>query len=931
MKGLQLLLFILFPLTFFSQETPPIIKFSPNTYMAENQNWAISQNNDKFIFVANNEGLLEYNGAEWKLYPSPNSTILRSVKAVDDKIYTGAYMEFGYWHRNPQGLLEYYSLSDKIPEDLLEDDNFWTIETLENWILFQSIDRIYFYNTKSEEINYLTDKNNYLRIFKLNNNIYIHKRDKKIYRIVGGEEVEIATFPDKYNVKLVLNIFQIEESIIVLTRNEGFFIIRDGIIEKWNIPADSIIKSSHIFSGVQLSDNTFMLGTISNGLIHLSADGKIINTINQSNGLSNNTILNLFEDVYGNVWVALDNGIDCLNMPSFIREYNDYEGSVGTTYASIIYDDKLYVGTNQGLFYKSALGNELLKPVMGTKGQVWSLYKYNGDLLCGHTSGTFLIKDGHSLRFSDIRGTWEFREIPKHPNTLLLGHYSGMSIIAKENGAWKLKHKIKNFENSARFFEILDEDEVWINHEYKGVYKLKLSNDLTAFEKVTLFSELPKGKGSGLLKYSGNLFYSFEDGIFKLDTIKQQFVKDTVLNKLILNDKYVSGKLVQDDKERLWGFNRNSIGYAEKGPLPGKTIIKFIPIQNSLRKVTVSFENITHLQDNKYIIGKTNGYILVDLNQYQPEPHKVYLNNIKVNQNDTLRSVGLLEKGTFPYKKSHIRFSYSVPSYCKYEFIYYQYKLEGYNDNWSDWTVSPEVSFEKLPFGNYSFMVRSKTGSQVSDNIASYNFTIERPKLLSNLAIIGYILLLSFLAFITHRMYRIYYRKEHLKIVQDNLRQYEINSMQNEQELVKLKNERLSHEIEAKNRELAISTMNIIKRNEFLRSMKKELKKANSLEETHPVFKLIERNLNSAKDWNLFKDAFNTADKDFLNRAKELHPNLTHNDLKFCAYLRLNLTSKEIAPLLNISTKSVEVRRYRLRKKLKISHKINLTDYIINI
>ena len=94
---------------------------------------------------------------------------------------------------------------------------------------------------------------------------------------------------------------------------------------------------------------------------------------------------------------------------------------------------------------------------------------------------------------------------------------------------------------------------------------------------------------------------------------------------------------------------------------------------------------------------------------------------------------------------------------------------------------------------------------------------------------------------------------------------------------------------------------------------------------------LIEKNLNSTKDWDFFKEAFNNADKDFLKRAKKLHPDLTHNNLKFCAYLRLNLTSKEIAPLLNISVKSVEIRRYRLRKKLNLSSKTNLTDYILSI
>lgn len=434
MKVLQLLLSILTPLIFFCQETPPILKFSPNTYKAENQNWAISQNTDNYIFVANNEGLLEYDGAEWKLYPSPNNTILRSVKAVDDTIYTGAYMEFGYWQRNPKGLLEYFSLSNESSIELIEDENFWKIEAFESWIVFQSSDRIYFYNTKSKEVNYFTDENNYLRIFELNGIIYIHKKDRKLYRIEGGVEIEIVEFPDEFDVKLVLNIFQFGDSFIVLTRNEGFFIIKDGIAEKWNIPADSVIAASHIFSGIQLGDNTFMLGTISNGLLHLSAKGKIINTINQSNGLSNNTILNLFEDVDGNVWVALDNGIDCLNMRSFIREYNDNEGTVGTTYTSIVYNDKLYIGTNQGLFYKSIMDNGLLKPVKGTKGQVWNLYNYKGELLCGHTSGTFLINKDQSFHFSDIPGTWGFREIPNHPDKLLLGHYSGMSIIIKENG-----------------------------------------------------------------------------------------------------------------------------------------------------------------------------------------------------------------------------------------------------------------------------------------------------------------------------------------------------------------------------------------------------------------------------------------------------------------------------------------------------------------
>ena len=95
--------------------------------------------------------------------------------------------------------------------------------------------------------------------------------------------------------------------------------------------------------------------------------------------------------------------------------------------------------------------------------------------------------------------------------------------------------------------------------------------------------------------------------------------------------------------------------------------------------------------------------------------------------------------------------------------------------------------------------------------------------------------------------------------------------------------------------------------------------------------RLLTRNLNNTDDWNLFEEAFNNADKDFLKKVKTLHPSLTSNDLRLCAYLRLNLSSKEIAPLLNISNRSVEVKRYRLRKKMELPHDSSLSDYILEI
>jgi DNA-binding CsgD family transcriptional regulator len=158
-----------------------------------------------------------------------------------------------------------------------------------------------------------------------------------------------------------------------------------------------------------------------------------------------------------------------------------------------------------------------------------------------------------------------------------------------------------------------------------------------------------------------------------------------------------------------------------------------------------------------------------------------------------------------------------------------------------------------------------------------------------------------------------------------------LSELESDQKLMKLKNEKLEIDIESKNRELAISTMSLIKKNEFLSTIKTELQVNNNSSDLKKVIKIIDNNINNTDDWKLFKEAFDNADKDFLKLVKERHSSLTPNDLKLCAYLRLNLSSKEIAPLLNISPRSVEVKRYRLRKKMDLPPKTSLTNYILDI
>ena len=918
----------------YAQETPPIVTFSPSEYGAENQNWEVAQNFQGHIYVANNQGLLEYDGARWTLYPTLHNAAIRSLSSFKDKIFTGSYMEFGCWTKNNKGLLDYHSISESIKEKLFEDEIIWNIEWIDKYVIFQSYDRIYFYDTDSKELNYTTDKENNYRLFKVDQKIYIQKYDGRIFNLENGTEKLIAKIPEHLQVKFLLSMFKVNDRLVVLTRTKGLYKIENQTLERWQIPADSLLKKSRVFSGIQLEDKSFMLGTISKGIVSISVNGEITNIINQSNGLSNNTVLNMFEDAEANIWAALDNGLNCINRQSYIKEYNDWDGTFGTTYTSIAHNQKLYIGTNQGLFYKNLDSNMPLKFIKGTEGQVWSLYSLDGQLLCGHNNGVFSITDNKATLIANIDGVWNFRPIPGHPDKLLLGHYSGLAVLEKNNNHWKLSHKIEGFEISSRFVEIINTHEIWVNHETKGVYHLFLNDDLRSFDSITLLDNIEKSKGSGLIKMGKDLLYSNQKGIFKLEPNTKNFVKDSVLAPLIRPEEYLSGKLIFDKKnERLWSFTQNNIGYAQKGPLTNMVDINNIPIENNSRKMPLSFENITHLEDNKYLIGKTNGYLLIDLDKIRNKPHQLLLDKVHViDKENRFTEVSKLDRGEFSNKESTFHITYSVPQYSKYTNISYQYQLEGLDDSWSDWSPNTSVTYEKLSFGDYKFKARSKIGNQESINTIQYSFSIDRPFYLSNLALLAYAIFIFSLGLLVHKSYKRYYRNQNKKAVQQSQREMQLKFIKSEQEMIRLKNEKLNQEIESKNRELAISTMSLVKRNELLRRVKKELKKSNNtFNKSHPVIKLIDKNLNSSKDRKMFMEAFNNADREFLTRAKELHPDLSSNDLKFCVYLRLNLSSKEIAPLLNISVKSVEVRRSRLRKKLNLKRETKLTDYILSI
>ncbi|MGJ8592500.1 MAG: triple tyrosine motif-containing protein [Aquaticitalea sp.] len=906
--------------------------FIPKEYGAENQNWSISQADNKYIYVANNKGLLEFNGAKWQLYPSENKSVFRSVNVIGDRIYTGCYMDFGYWMRNAFGNLTYTSLSKKLKLSLIEDEQFWNIISSDRFVLFQSLNRIYIYDSNDDSYKTIDSEHTIIKIFKVNGNIYYQSFEDGVYKIENGTSKLICD-NDIVRSNVLVSIFDLNGKLLMETQEKGFYVWESNELTKWIVPSSEMISKLSVYNSIQLKNGNFILGTISNGMVHLDKNGEFIYKIDQTNSLGNNTVLTLFEDVEENIWLGLDNGINVINMKSPFSIYYDEEGKLGTVYTSIIHNNQLFLGTNQGLFYKDVSSENEFTFVEGTKGQVWSLIEIDGILFCGHNVGTFTIIDDKAEMITNTPGTWTIKPYPFAPNTLLQGNYNGINVLHKLNGKWTFRNKLEGFHISTKYFEVLNKNTILVNHEYKGVFELDINEKLLEVSSVKKNADIEKGFNSSLIKYNDQIIYSYEGGIFKYDDASQKFLKDSVLSGIFEPSHYTSGKLIPDSNHnRLWGFTDKNLIYISPGKMSNVPKINTIAFPQSSRKEMVGYETLSYLDGNKYLIGTSAGYEVIDLDRLNHKTYDVSINTILNYAVDGIPS--FLDKGEsvlFKNNQNNFEFNFSVPEYEIFLTTEYEYKLEGYYDQWSEWSSSSSVLFKNLPHGDYAFSVRAKVGNTISSNVAQYKFKIQKPWYISNLMVGVYLLTIFLFSIVMHNVYKRYYKKQKEMLVKKNARDLELKQLENEQQLMQVENEKLQQDIDNKNRELAISTMSLIKKNEFLNTVKEELKNADDTHTLKPVIKFIDKNLNNTDDWKFFQEAFNNADKDFLKKVKSKHPSLTPNDLRLCAYLRLNLSSKEIAPLLNISSKSVEVKRYRLRKKMDLPHEYSLTNYILEL
>ncbi|MFT3911761.1 MAG: triple tyrosine motif-containing protein [Ferruginibacter sp.] len=286
-------------------------------------------------------------------------------------------------------------------------------------------------------------------------------------------------------------------------------------------------------------------------------------------------------------------------------------------------------------------------------------------------------------------------------------------------------------------------------------------------------------------------------------------------------------------------------------------------------------------------------------------------------------------------------FEYTSPVYAQQSNIEYSYYLENFDDKWSEFSRKTEKDYTNLPAGNYTFRVKARNNLGNESVAGVYQFSVLPPWYQAYWAYSIYILIFIvgnyWLYILLKRKFRAQQRKHE---EEQNRLQYlhQLEMEKTEKEIVKLRNEKLEAEIQHKNTELASVAMHLVQKGELLGKVKEQMvrfKNNTGNEKDSDDFKKIIRVISEEdkidKQWEQFAMHFDNVHSDFLSVLKNKYPSLSSNELKLSAYLRMNLSTKEIAQLMNISVRGVEISRYRLRKKLEIPTEVNLFNFLMNL
>jgi AraC family chitin signaling transcriptional activator len=915
----KLKLIFLFILTFlasnsYSQELLPFVEnFTKSDYNGDNQVWNVAQGNDNAMYFANNQYFLRYNGVKWERYTLPNKTIIRSIFIDGDKIYSGSYKEFGYWKRI-DGKMKYFSLSKgkNIFYGSSDNEEIWKIFKFNGKIYFQTFNEIFVHDDSNtiklkfpSQVSYCYVVDDQILVATVKNGVYLMQGQKFVKK-------------QNWNIlenNVIHNMQKYKGKIYVFTKNSGVFIEESNALVPWNHPLNEIVKKEVLVTAKFVDEHTMAIGTGLQGIYILDLNNNSYINVNRQNALKNNSILSIAVDKEKDLWLGLDNGICHIEINSPIKVFTDNSGILGSVYSISTIDNGYLFVTNHGIF---TFKNKKLDVIPSSQGQVWDIFKKDNEFIIGHNDGTYIYDGISSLKkVNDVNGGWKFLRSP-YENVYFQGNYSGIVVYEDTNdlSKWKFLDKLKK---PIRNIAQKKPGEIWAADTYRSLYRITYDKNFTVnkVENVSQANGITNDYGVKLFSYKNEVLFLINNNWYVYNSISGKLVADAVFNASFKN---ISDIIPIDDENFL--VLKNGVLYAitqvNQDFIWSSIPEKYYEGRNIIENIKVNKNG------KQLLMNLDDGFIAFELENAKRKIESVFAEGYY--------------KGNMIDDNTKIEYNQSVEVNVITNFFGYSrpdlfYKL---NDSKEYIPIKKgHLVLNNLSSGNQELEFYYNDGKKFL-KVAKYDFNVAKPWYFSIWMILVYVIIIAGSFFLYYKWNKIRYL-EKIKLKEEELKhqkeilELELNA-ENKLKLQEYEKHILEIEVQNKAYEVAGKSLSIAKQSEMIDSIQQILEKENDIGQLKSkIKKSIKINALNKNEWESFEHNLMQSNEEFVHKLSNKYPVLTSKDIKLCIYLKMNLSSKEIAPLMNISFRGVELHRYRLRKKLELNSEESLSKFMINV
>ena len=710
-------------------------QFLASEYNAHNQNWALLEDENGLMYIGNGNGLLEFDGVEWKMIEVAGGQVALSLAlGVDNRIFVGSVDDFGEIRADSLGNSVFESMLPRVPEGHRGFEDVWETVTTSDGVFFRTRSAI-FHLDLQDSLHIFEPEERFERIHTVDDEVYSVDLNIGLKRFNGSGFERISGGELFENLAIWYMNRQSDGSIFIVTR-EGTFTYNGNRFEPLETEVAPVLEELSVYNSTEIDGLGYAHATIRGGVILSDYQGNIIRRFDDQVKLPTNQITNVFTDRFNNLWISTTNGLARIEISSPLTYFNRHLGVSSAVQGIERYNGTLFISSSSTIYYMQEPASQSeparFTNLPGTTNNHQRFLLTENGLLLTSSSGLLQVTPQSATPVIPDFEAISVARSDYDPEIILLGHIDGLALVTFRNGEWIKLTEVEGVTEQA-FGVIQDKHGViWIGTDFQGLIRIEMDGIDDENPRIDRFDIDDHFNSVSIQVFTidGEAVFLTNTGIYKPRdpwNPDNPFTPDLA----ILTDDEESAisfaRLAEADDGRYWVATGVGNGFVENLDNPPDSLY-----QGALGRIPdTSTQMIYPEEDGIVWFGIQNGLIRFDSRSNYPDGIDFDAFVRSVTTGDELLFGGNPGDGfnpaTLAYQQNDLRFRFGTNFFEDVQNTQYQVKLAGFDDEWSAWSSETFRDYTNLPHGNFTMQVRAQNTYGHISSVGEYSFSILPP------------------------------------------------------------------------------------------------------------------------------------------------------------------------------------------------------------